>query len=97
MYYYLYGLSEGRGFRAGPFNTEAEAYNKGVQFCGSNFEIFPLETKDVAEAGRRIKYLIASRGMPIGNALQKQKVNRPVDEASQAYREIREKEIDGRL
>jgi hypothetical protein len=75
-YYYLYGLAEGRSFRAGPFNTEREASSRGIEFCGSNFRIFPLETRNSAEAGRRIKFLLAEEGMPINNALQKQKVNK---------------------
>jgi hypothetical protein len=96
-FFYVYGIAEGRPIRSGPFNSEKEAITTGIKLCGSSFEVFRLKTKDSAEAARQIKFQLASRsGTTVHDALQKQRINRP-DEASQAYKEIREKEIDGRI
>jgi hypothetical protein len=95
-YYWIYGVAEGRPIRSGPFNSEKEAISTGIKLCGSSFEVFRLKTKDSAEAARQIKFQLANRGTPVREALQKQRINRP-DEASQAYKEQREKEINGRI
>ena len=96
-YYWIYGVAEGRPIRSGPFNSEKEAISTGIKLCGSSFEVFKLKTKDSAEAARQIKFQLASRsGTTVRDALQKQRINRP-DEASQAYKEQREKEINGRI
>ena len=95
-WYWISGIADGRPFRAGPYDDNPQGYSKanadGIKFCGSNFRLYKLTTRDKSEAGSQIKYQLADGGMPINDALQRQRINKPNKEASQVYKEQNERQ-----
>jgi hypothetical protein len=74
MYYYVQGTSQdSKPFFAGPLTKEM-ANEVGMNNCGSNFEIFELETRDPNRARRQINYIRNSRGEPLSKVFQRNQV-----------------------
>lgn len=64
-WYWIYGMHDGRRFRAGPYSTREKASSEGIKLCGADFEVFELPTQSTVEAGRMMKHILATRA---GNA-----------------------------
>ena len=94
-YYWIDGIQAGYPFRHGPYNHDqngfARAQSDGINWCGSNFEILTLHTKDKNAAKSEIASIKAHRGIPIRDALQRQRF-KPNEETSQVYKENNERQ-----
>lgn len=77
MYYYVQGIShDSRPFFAGPLTNE-EANRVGMNNCGSNFEMFELDTRDPYRARRQINYIRNSKGEPLSDIFKRNQIYHP--------------------
>ena len=86
-WFWIYGKSEGRPFRAGPYPSMEKASSEGIRFCGADFEIFELPTRSTAEAGRMIKHQLATRAGSVGAGFQKHDLRDGEDSLQQIQEE----------
>ncbi|MCK9598454.1 MAG: hypothetical protein M0R06_05395 [Sphaerochaeta sp.] len=86
-WFWIYGKSEGRPFRAGPYPSREKASSEGIRFCGADFEIFELPTRSTAEAGRMIKHQLATRAGSVGAGFQKHDLRDGEDSLQQIQEE----------
>ena len=71
MYYWNFGLVNGKPVLVGYFDTEAEAAEAGFNdFDGGNFDSYPLNTKDRARATQMVKYLRHEGGLPLSETIE---------------------------
>lgn len=55
IYWWVWALENGRYHIWGPFGSDDEAYRRGFEKFTGEFEVVPLDTKDEAEASRRLR------------------------------------------
>lgn len=55
MYYWISATKEGRKILLGPYKTEDEATEKGMEKLDISFDVIPLPTSDESRATRMLK------------------------------------------
>ena len=72
MPFWVWAMHQGKPVVFKPsYTTEEEASEYGFSKLGSNFEVIPLDTKDVVQATRAIKRIIFERTSSLDTALQR--------------------------
>lgn len=71
MYFWCFGLANGKPVLIGPYSSEAEATEAGFRaFDGGNFETYEFKTKDRGKATQMVKYIQHEGGKPLSEALE---------------------------
>ena len=74
IFYYNWGMKNGREYVAGPYTTEDDAHEKGfLAYDGGTFETYPLNTRDFSEAVRRIRHIRLEGGASIEDACRRKR------------------------
>ena len=73
IYYYLYAKNgdDGRPLISGPYDTSSEASNVAYSNNVEEFDVIPLNTRNQAEATRRIKGMRLNEGVDLNYAATK--------------------------
>ena len=71
MYWWIKTTHEGRLVILGPYGTESEANEFGLEHFGNNYEAFDLPTRDKARATSMIKARILKQTSNLDTALQR--------------------------
>jgi len=71
MYYWILAFDGAQPILLGPCNTEAEARSKGYSELQSDFEIYPLKTRDSSAATQQLKNIILEKTRNLHQSLQK--------------------------
>ena len=69
MYWYNYGIKNGREYISGPYSSEDKAHEVGFQvYDGGNFQSYDLSTRNFNEAVRRIRHIRLEGGESLEKA-----------------------------
>lgn len=67
----MWKIHQGQPLRRGPYTTEQEAYQRGFEELGSDFEVVELQTRDPKRARDTLRDLILQRTGNLDLALKR--------------------------